>query len=56
MQVTSDTVQHGQFPHPFENNDTIFLVEVFSDLAYELCYFVDIEVNHILEKYPNLVQ
>ena len=45
MQVTRKTVQHGQLPHPFENKDTIFLVEVLSDLDYELCSCVDIVVH-----------
>ena len=56
MLVTCNTVQHGRFPHTFENKGTTFQVEVFSELAYEFCYYVDIEVNHILTKYGHLVQ
>ena len=44
------------FSHPFDNKDTIFRVEVVSDLAYEFCSCVDISVNYILTKYGHLVQ
>ena len=54
--MTWDTVQHGMFYHQFENKDTIFRVEVVSDLAYELYSCVDISVNQILTKYGHLVQ
>ena len=56
MQVTWKTVQHGLVSHPFENKDTIFRVEVVSDLAYDFCYCVEISVNQILTKYGHLVQ
>ena len=56
MNVTCNTVQYGRFSHPFENKDTIFLVEVVSDLNYELCSCVDIEENQILTKYVHLVK
>ena len=56
MHVIWNTVQHGQFLCPFENKDTIFWVEGFSDLAYEFCSCVDIVVNHILTKYGHLMQ
>ena len=45
MNVTWKTVQHGRFYHQFKNKDTILQVEVVSDLPYELCSCVDIEVN-----------
>ena len=56
MHVTWNNVQHGRFSYQFENKDTIFQVEVLSDLAYELCSCVEILVNEILTKYGNLVQ
>ena len=49
-------MQHGIFNHPFENTDTLFRVEVVSDLAYEFYSCVDISVNQILTKYSQLVQ
>ena len=45
MHVTCNTVQHGKFYHPFENKDSIFQVELVSDLANEFCSCVDIKVN-----------
>ena len=54
MHVTWNTVQHGQFSHPLKK-DTLFLVEVVSDLAYKFCSCVDIEVNQILKKSGHLV-
>ena len=56
MHMTWNTMQHGLFPHPFENKDIFFCVEVVSDLAYEFCCGVDISVNQILTKYGHLVQ
>ena len=56
MHVIWNTVQHGQFTHQIEKEYTISMVEVFSDLAYELCYCVDNAVNNIPEKPGNLVQ
>ena len=56
MQVICHIVLHRQVYHPFENKDTIFQVEVVSDLAYELCCCVVIEVNHIPTRYVHLVQ
>ena len=47
--MTCNTVQNGRFPHPFENKGNMFLVEVGFELAYEICSFVDIEVNQILK-------
>ena len=46
----------GKFPHQFENKDTIFWLKGVSDLSYELCYFLNIEVIQILTKPGNLVQ
>ena len=43
------------FPHQFENKDTIFRVEVVSDLVYALFYCLYIVVVKILTKYGNLV-
>ena len=51
MHVTWNTVNHGYFPHSFENKDNIFWVELLSDLTYESCTCVDIAVNHILKTY-----
>ena len=56
MHVICNIVQNGQFYHPFENKDTILRVKVVSDLAYEFCSCVDIEVNQIFKKYGHLVQ
>ena len=56
MHVTWNTVQNGLFTHPFENKDTLFRVEVVSELAYEFYSCDDISVNQILTKYGNLVQ
>ena len=56
MQMTWNTVNHGQFYHPFEDRDSIFRVEALSDLTYEFFSCVDIAVNHILTKYEHLVK
>ena len=56
IHVTFKTVQHGWFKLPFENKDTLFRVEVVSDLTYDLYSCVDIVVNRILKKYGRLVQ
>ena len=47
MCVTWNTAQHGRLSHPFENRDTIFRVEVVSDLASEFYYCVVVVVNQI---------
>ena len=46
----------GKFSHQFENKDTPFWVEGIYDLAYELCYWVDVVVNQILTEPGLLVQ
>ena len=56
MYLTWNTVHHGRFYPPFENKDTLLLVEVFSELNYDFCYCDDIVVNQILKKYGHLVQ
>ena len=45
MHLIWHTVLSGHFTHQFENTDTLFWVKGVSDLAYELCNCVDIEVN-----------
>ena len=45
MHVTYKNVPRGLFYHPFENKDTIFWVEVVTELANEFCSCVDILVN-----------
>ena len=48
MPLICHTVLTGNFSRQFKNKDTSFRVEEVSDLAYELCYCVDIAVNQIL--------
>ena len=56
MHMTWNTVNHGLFYNSFENKDTLFWVEVFSDLAYEFCCCAEISVNRILPQSGHLVQ
>ena len=56
MYMTWNTVQNGQFTHPFENKDIILQVDVVSNLAYEFCSYFGISVNQILSKYGHLMQ
>ena len=56
MNVTWNTVQHGRFSHPFQNKDTLFRMEVVSDLTHEFCYCFDIAINQIRTKYGHLLQ
>ena len=56
MYVIWNTVQHGNFPRPFEKKYIIFWVEGVSDLAYEVCSCVGIVVNHTPTQYGHLVQ
>ena len=55
MHVTWNTVHHSLFPHPLKA-DTLFWVEVVSELTYEFFSCVDIVLNQILTKSGNLVQ
>ena len=56
MNLACNTIQNGLFYHPLENKDTIFWVEVVSDLDYDFCSCVHISVNQILTKYGRLSQ
>ena len=56
MHVIWNTVHHGPLYLQFKNKDTIFRVERFSDLAYELYSCVEIAVNLIPTEYGHLVQ